>query len=53
MKAMAYIKKTACADLSLSDFTSEWKSLSEDDQNTLRRWAVEEGQALGIEIEEK
>lgn len=51
MKAMAYIKKNACPDLALAEFTAEWKALSEADQAALRQWAVEEGQALGIDVE--
>lgn len=51
MKALSYIKKTACEDLSLKDFQAEWARLSEADQETLRQWAVEEGAALGVEVE--
>ena len=53
MKAMAYIKKTACDDLSLKDFQEQWKACSPADQDTLREWAVAEGQVLGIEVEAK
>lgn len=51
MKAMAYIKKHACGDLSLKEFQEQWAALSQEDQDTLREWAREEGKALGVEVE--
>lgn len=34
----------------LPDFMTQWKVLSSDDKDTLKKWAVEEGKALGIPI---
>ena len=30
------------------DFTAQWKTLDETDRETLRRWATEEQEALGL-----
>jgi len=51
MKAMAYIKKTACEDLTLKQFQEQWAALSPEDQDKLREWAREEGKVLGIDVE--
>ena len=50
-KAMGYIKQTCCPEMSLQEFTAEWKALSAEDQEQLRKWAREEGKALGITVE--
>lgn len=34
-----------------SDFFQEWKKMSEDDKQTLRKWAAEEIVAKGGEVE--
>jgi len=39
---LTYIKRNACADLSLQDFQAQWKLCSEEDQATLREWALTE-----------
>lgn len=51
MKAMAYIKKTACDDLTLKEFQEQWASLSPADQEELRKWAREEGKVNGVDVE--
>lgn len=66
MKAMAYIKKEACPDLSLlellegevevvvislKEFQEEWAKLTPEEQETLREWARAEGKIVGVEIE--
>jgi hypothetical protein len=43
MSALQYIKRE------LEFKLSEWKELSEEDKDTLKRWAVEEMDSLGIE----
>jgi len=47
---MAYIKKEACNDLTLGEFSAQWKALSEADLTTLREWANDEQRVLGIEV---
>jgi len=51
MKAMAYIKKTACDDLSLKEFQEQWSSMSPEDQEELREWARAEGKIVGVDVE--
>lgn len=51
MKAMAYIKKTACDDMSLSEFTAEWNAMTPDEQEQLREWAREEGKVVGVDVD--
>lgn len=51
MKAMAYIKGTACKDLSLAEFREQWAAMSDTEQEELREWARAEGKLFGIEVE--
>lgn len=51
MKAMAYIKKTACDDLSLKDFQTAWAEMTADEQEQLRVWAREEGKVVGVYVD--
>lgn len=51
MKAMAYIKKTTCDDMSLKDFQAAWASMSPADQEELREWARAEGKIVGVDVE--
>ena len=48
---MAYIKTTACADLSLKEFTAEWASMTPAEQEELREWARAEGKIVGTEVD--
>lgn len=51
MKAMAYIKQNACADLSLKEFQEQWSSMTPAEQEELRQWARAEGKVVGVEVE--
>lgn len=51
MKAMVYIKTTACPDLGLKEFTAEWNRLTSEDQEEIRQWARAEGKVVGVEVD--
>lgn len=48
---MAYIKKTACDDLSLKDFQTAWSEMTPAEQEELREWARAEGKIVGVDVE--
>jgi hypothetical protein len=51
MMAMAYIRTTACADLTLKEFQAQWTTMTTEEQEKLREWARAEGKGLGIEVD--
>lgn len=51
MKAMAYIKTTACPDMSLKDFQIAWTEMTPAEQEELREWARAEAKIVGVEVE--
>lgn len=48
---MAYIKKTACDDMSLKEFQTQWANMTQEDQEQLREWARAEGKVVGVDVE--